>query len=145
MNLVRGLLINEQRFGYPPAPAGYPSENARRTGISSLYPVITGILTSISSIACYCALYVSDAVPEEMSLCSGPSLNEGRQEARERLLCPEHPPAWLIWPMLSRYGDAGCAGISAPAKSPLVCPVCKATKDRFERFMRNACVQDPER
>ncbi len=84
--------------------------------------------------ACYCALYVSDEVLSgEKKLQSIP---ERRLPAEERKKVEQKPAAGSISSLpLPVWRCKVCGYLCAREEPPGICPVCKAKKDRFERFI----------
>jgi len=133
-NLVRGLLVNEQRFGYPSCPCRISMGN-REEDRDIICPCDYRDPDLDQYNACYCALYVSDAVlKKKLAVSSIPERRPPRSERKAGI--PQKPgpvrgqqlpfPVWRC---------RVCGYLCARETPPLVCPVCKATKDRFERFM----------
>jgi ferredoxin-thioredoxin reductase catalytic chain len=60
-NLVRGLLFNEKRFGYPSCPCRLAS-GTKRDDLDIICPCDYRDPDLNDYGACYCALYVSDAI-----------------------------------------------------------------------------------
>jgi len=132
-DLIKGLLINEDRYGYWACPCRLAS-GQKQEDLDIICPCDyrDADLTEYGS--CYCALYVSkDAV-------------EGKQKAGP---IPERrPPRGKRTSMTKASPGRTSASLSTPVwrckvcgylcgrdQPPEVCPICKAKKDRFERFM----------
>jgi ferredoxin-thioredoxin reductase catalytic subunit/rubredoxin len=133
-NLVRGLLVNEKRFGYPSCPCRISWGN-REEDRDIICPCDYRDPDLDQYNACYCALYVSDAVLQKKVLVS--SIPERRPPRSERKARAQPEPRLkngqqLPFPV---WRCRVCGYLCARDTPPLVCPVCKATKDRFERFM----------
>jgi rubrerythrin len=83
--------------------------------------------------ACYCALYVSDEVvqgekevrpvPERR-----PPEDQRAQTTSTRAPAPGEEPALPVWRCRV------CGYLCAREHPPGVCPICKAKRERFERF-----------
>ena len=84
--------------------------------------------------SCYCALYVSEEMLQgEREAQSIPERRppEGQRPQDRPARAPERPggePALPVWRCRV------CGYLCAREKSPGVCPICKAKRDRFERF-----------
>jgi len=133
-NLIAGLLKNEKRYGYRACPcrlAGGKRDEDRDIICPCDYrdPDIEEFG------ACYCALYVSPAiaagtkkvapVPERRP----PRSQRGRRGAVQPVPVPVHGAFPLpIWRCRV------CGYLCAREQPPGICPICKVTKDRFERF-----------
>lgn len=133
-SLVRGLLVNEQRFGYPSCPCRVSMGN-RSEDRDIICPCDYRDPDLDQFNACYCALYVSDAVlKKKLTVSSIPERRPPRSERKAGAL-PKPGPVpgqQLPFPV---WRCRVCGYLCARETPPLVCPVCKATKDRFERFM----------
>jgi ferredoxin-thioredoxin reductase catalytic chain len=133
-NLVRGLLINEQRFGYPSCPCRISLGN-REEDRDIICPCDYRDPDLDQYTACYCALYISDTVLKNKLPVS--SIPERRPPRSERKAGIQSKPGLgtgqqLPFPV---WRCRVCGYLCARETPPLACPVCKATKDRFERFM----------
>jgi len=135
-NLIRGLLKNEQRYGYRACPCRLAygiKEQDSRCGLS---PAITGIVDLEEHGACYCALYVNEAIA-----------SVSRRSHRSPKRRPPRSEAYEGRSGQGRFNDrapglspAGLAlqGLRVSLRTeqpPGICPICKATKERFERFV----------
>jgi ferredoxin-thioredoxin reductase catalytic chain len=137
-DLVRSLLVNEERYGYWACPCrladGDPDADR-----DIVCPCDYRDADLDEHDMCYCALYVSERVltgevqtgpiPERRPVAdeSGPATSAPHEAPRAR---PDtgalSQPVWRC---------RVCGYLCAREKPPLVCPVCKAKRDRFERFM----------
>jgi ferredoxin-thioredoxin reductase catalytic chain len=131
--LINGLLVNEKRYGYQSCPcrlaSGKPADD-----LDIICPCDYRDADVVEHGACYCALYVSQEVLD------------GTQELHS---IPERrpPPALRKKPvergLKEALGDLPypvwrckvCGYLCARDGPPEICPVCKAKKDRFERFI----------
>jgi ferredoxin-thioredoxin reductase catalytic chain len=133
-SLVRGLLVNEKRFGYPSCPCRVSMGN-RSEDRDIICPCDYRDPDLDQYNACYCALYVSDAVlKKKLTVSCIPERRLPRSERKAGAL-PKPGPVpgqQLPFPV---WRCRVCGYLCARETPPLVCPVCKATKDRFERFM----------
>ena len=81
-NLVRGLLVNEQRFGYPSCPCRISMGN-REEDRDIICPCDYRDPDLDQYNACYCALYVSDAVlKKKLAVSSIPERRPPRSERK---------------------------------------------------------------
>ncbi len=134
-DLLCGLLTNEKRYGYQACPCRLAS-GRKADDLDIICPCdyrdpdLTGYDT------CYCGLYVSGPVVRgEKTIGSIPE----RRPPKERRLHPTSTPnpaasalsapAWPVWRCRV------CGYLCARDSPPEVCPICKAKKDRFERFL----------
>ncbi len=130
-NLIRGLLINEKRYGYWACPCRL-AEGVKESDFDIICPCDYRDADLNEFNACYCALYVSlkvlkgeakvSSIPERR----GSNRNEHRQEKSSFL------SGGLKYPV---YRCKVCGYLCARDEPPEICPVCKAKKERFERFL----------
>jgi len=136
-DLIEGLKKNEDRYGYPSCPCRIA------TGKLDLDRDIIcpcdyrdPDLTEYGS--CYCALYVSgqifrgersvQAIPERRPPASERKRMK-QSRAPEPIAVGETALAYPVWRCKV------CGYLCAREEPPEQCPVCKAKKERFERFM----------
>jgi len=131
--LIQGLLANEARYGYRACPCRLASGD-RTEDLDIVCPCDYRDADLEQYGACYCALYVSDAVargertagviPERRPL---PEERTQQQEQAASLAGKTLPyPVWRC---------RVCGYLCARDEAPGVCPICKAKKERFERFL----------
>ena len=136
-DLIRGLLANEGRYGYGACPCRLAS-GIKADDLDIICPCDyrDPDLTDYGS--CYCALYVSGAILRGERAAQ--SIPERRPPAAERKRMRESRPPQpvavgetaLAYPV---WRCKVCGYLCAREEPPEQCPVCKAKKDRFERFM----------
>ena len=140
--LARGLLINERRYGYMACPCRLAS-GERGEDLDIICPCNYRDADVSESGACYCALYVSSAVQRgEKELAPVPERRppeeirmKTRTDARGATFSgasPELEPLRLSLPV---WRCTVCGYLCARDSPPDVCPICKVSKDRFERFL----------
>jgi len=134
-NLVRGLLKNEQRYGYRACPCRLASGN-NEEDLDIICPCIYRDPDVVDFGACYCALYVSETVIQGKKLTA--PVPERRPPRSERVkkgardILPKSPLDSLPFPV---WRCTVCGYLCARDQPPEICPVCKVKKDRFERFI----------
>jgi ferredoxin-thioredoxin reductase catalytic chain len=132
--LLQGLLANEKRYGYPACPCRLAvGEKAADLDIICPCDYRDADLNEFG--ACFCALYVAQAVLEGRQKAA--SIPERRPPASQRRdMQPDVPGAApgnrLSLPV---WRCKVCGYLCARGDPPDVCPICKAKKDRFEKFM----------
>jgi len=133
-NLVRGLLVNEKRYGYPSCPCR-ASLGRRDEDRDIICPCDYRDPDLDEFDACYCALYVSGAVLSgKVAIMSIPERRPPRSE-RKKQAAPVPAAGSIQQLAYPVWRCRVCGYLCARESPPHVCPVCKATKDRFERFM----------
>ena len=130
--LVKGLIINERRYGYRACPCRLAS-GKREDDLDIICPCGYRDRDLNEFGACYCALYVSDAVRKgEKKAGSIPERRPPRAERRTEAPKEGTKPTGLSLPV---WRCKVCGYLCAREEPPEVCPICKARKERFERFM----------
>lgn len=133
-DLVRSLMTNESRYGYWACPCRLAS-GVKEEDLDMICPCDYRDADLDEFGACYCALYVSAEVARgERKLEMIPERRPTPEEraAKKPVDAPGAPRAELSYPV---WRCKVCGYLCAREQPPLVCPVCKAGKDRFERFM----------
>ena len=137
--LVRSLLINLKRYGYWACPCRLAS-GKKEDDLDMICPCDYRDPDLEEYGACYCALYVDEDIrrgdrePEPIP-DRRPNPDERtriRQEKEARTSAGTPPSGGLPYPV---WRCTVCGYLAAREAPPMVCPVCKARKDRFERFM----------
>ncbi len=135
-NLVRGLMKNEQRYGYRACPCRLAS-GKKDEDLDIICPCNYRDPDLDEFGSCYCALYVNEniaggkqhtvPVPERRP----PRSERGKKKTVQTV--PAAPAlANLSFPV---WRCTVCGYLCARDQPPEICPVCKAKKDRFERFI----------
>jgi len=134
--LVRGLLINERRYGYRACPCRLAADD-RDSDLDIICPCYYRDPDVVEFGACYCALYVSRDVLSG-KLAVGP-VPERRPPLEERSRIKERaPPSNVAGPLelsVPVWRCLVCGYLCGRNEPPEICPICKAGKDRFERFI----------
>ena len=133
-NLVRGLIVNTKRYGYPSCPCRL-ADGRRNEDLDIICPCDYRDPDLNDYGACYCALYVSGKVlsgDQEVG-----SIPERRPARNERVRSAQQPAlgekgASLSFPV---WRCRVCGYLCARETPPLACPICKVQQDRFERFL----------
>jgi ferredoxin-thioredoxin reductase catalytic subunit len=128
-DIIKGLIINEKRFGYWACPcrlaAGKKSED-----LDIICPCDYRDPDLNEYDTCYCSLYVSqDVLDGKKELKSIPDrryLKKKKMKQIKRFALNLSMPVWTC---------KVCGYLCARDDPPDVCPICKAKKDRFMRFM----------
>jgi ferredoxin-thioredoxin reductase catalytic subunit len=135
-NLVRGLLVNEGRYGYHSCPCRLAS-GERDDDLDIICPCDYRDQDLKDYGACYCALYVSDEVLSgDRDLSPVPERRPSSDE-REKTAKGFSAPAGetlssLTYPV---WRCKVCGYLAARDEPPGICPICKAKAERFERFI----------
>ena len=131
--LVDGLLVNEDRYGYPSCPCRLAS-GVKEKDLDIICPCDYRDPDLSEYGACYCALYVSNAaLSGEMKIAAIPERRPPAEERENTVFRPVTAGiASLSFPV---WRCRVCGYLCAREEPPEVCPVCKARKERFECFI----------
>jgi len=139
-DLARGLIVNERRYGYRACPCRLASGDEEEDR-DIVCPCDYRDRDLEEYGACYCALYVSEEVlkgekdlepvperrtPAEERMKEKTKSVQQSQGIRTSVLSSLPLPVWRC---------KVCGYLCARKEPPGVCPICKAKKDRFERFI----------
>jgi ferredoxin-thioredoxin reductase catalytic subunit len=131
--LLNGLLVNQKRYGYPSCPCRLAS-GKKDEDLDIVCPCDyrDPDLTDFS--ACYCSLYVSREVVEGKEKIG--SIPERRPPRDKRLKMKSEKKEVSISSLpLPVWRCKVCGYLCARDGPPAICPICKAGKERFERFI----------
>lgn len=132
-DLIKGLLINERRYGYWACPCRLAA-GKKEEDLDIICPCDYRDPDLIEYHACYCALYVSQEVLDGKRNLS--SIPERRPSPEERKTTPVQTHATITKvPPVPVWRCRVCGYLCAREHPPEVCPICKAKKDRFEKFL----------
>jgi ferredoxin-thioredoxin reductase catalytic subunit/rubredoxin len=130
LDLMEGLVANQERYGYPSCPCRL-AEGERQADLDIICPCDYRDPDLDEHGACYCGLYVSE------------DIFQGRKKARSiperrRTGVSEAPHAEELVGFTAGgipvWRCKVCGYLCARPQPPLKCPICKADRDRFERF-----------
>jgi len=130
-NLIKSLIINQNRYGYFACPCRLAARN-KQEDLDIICPCDYRDQDLNEYGCCYCALYVSKEVAEGKKQATPiperrPPRNEGMSKKNTvRDVPPLALPVWRC---------KVCGYLCAREEPPGICPICKAQKDRFEKFM----------
>ena len=131
--LVRGLLVNKKRYGYPACPCRLAS-GVKEDDLDIICSCDYRDPDLSEYGACYCALYVSQAVVDGEQKV-GP-IPERRPPPAKRKKATSKPMLGGISLLpVPIWRCRVCGYLCAREGPPEVCPICKAKKERFERFV----------
>jgi ferredoxin-thioredoxin reductase catalytic chain len=137
--LVEGLLTNEARYGYRACPCRLATGD-KQQDLDIICPCDYRDPDLVDWDACYCALYVSgevlqgekdvQPVPERRP----PEGQRAQETAHTQEIARARAPAPGSEPALPVWRCRVCGYLCAREHPPGVCPICKAKRERFERF-----------
>ena len=130
--LVKGLLVNEKRYGYQACPCRLAS-GQKEDDLDIVCPCDYRDPDLSEFDACYCGLYVSQKIIQlEKKLVPIPERRPVDPEKRKKKTFKPAQVSALAYPV---WRCGVCGYLCARDEPPAVCPVCKVPKERFERFM----------
>jgi ferredoxin-thioredoxin reductase catalytic chain len=138
--LVRGLLVNKARYGYISCPCRLATGN-RADDLDIICPCDYRDQDLSGFGACYCALYVSEDIYKGLKKPSpvperrvpGARMADGGVQVAQALATATGGAGFsLKYPV---WRCKVCGYLCARDEPPGLCPVCKAGKERFERFI----------
>lgn len=140
-DLVRGLIINEDRYGYQSCPCRLSvGDIGKDRDIICPCDYRDPDLNDYG--ACYCALYVvEDIVNGKKSLTSIPERRYMGNSKEKTETSKGYMGNSILINALAEsikipvWRCKVCGYLCAREQPPEVCPICKAKKDRFERFL----------
>ena len=127
-NLIKGLLINQKRYGYWACPCRLAS-GKREKDLDIICPCDYRDIDLNEFGCCYCSLYVSEknfksgeskAIPDRRFSKNKQKIAGGKMEEDKKKL-----PVWRC---------KVCGYLCAREDAPDKCPICGAEHDRFEIF-----------
>lgn len=131
--LVRGLITNERRYGYWACPCRLAS-GEKEEDLDIICPCDYRDPDLSEYGTCYYSLYVSQAVLDgEQEVDPIPERRPPpEQRAQAKVQATPAPSGTLSYPV---WRCRVCGYLCARDEPPGVCPICKAKKERFERFL----------
>jgi ferredoxin-thioredoxin reductase catalytic subunit len=137
--LVRSLLINEKRYSYQACPCRLAT-GKKEDDLDIICPCDYRDADLNDFGSCFCALYVTKdvlegkkklgSIPERRPILSERNKIELESESGKKeggnIMAELKMPVWRC---------KVCGYLCARDAPPDECPICKVTKDRFERFM----------
>jgi ferredoxin-thioredoxin reductase catalytic chain len=132
-DLVKGLMVNEKRYGYQSCPCRLAT-GKKSEDLDIICPCDYRDPDLDEYGTCYCGLYVSQEIIDgkrELGSIPERRLPKGKREKIQQkkignVITALSKPVWRC---------KVCGYLCARDEPPEVCPICKAKKDRFERFM----------
>ena len=128
--LVKGLIVNTQRYGYQACPCRL-AEGYKALDMDIICPCDYRDADLNEYGACYCGLYVSREVAEgRQKVASIPE----RRATKTGVKAQKALPGISSLP-LPVWRCRVCGYLCAREAPPETCPICKAKKERFQRFL----------
>jgi len=127
--LVEGLLVNTKRYGYPACPCRLATGN-KEEDLDIICPCDYRDPDLNDYGTCYCGLYVNTEILEGKKKLT--SIPDRRKKMKEEVKDKPSLNTNLSYPI---WRCKVCGYLCARENPPEVCPICKAKKERFERFI----------
>jgi ferredoxin-thioredoxin reductase catalytic subunit len=127
MDLMEGLVTNQERYGYLACPCRL-ADGVREKDLDIICPCDYRDPDLSDHGACYCALYVTDEVAagkKELKPVPERRGQDQKPAGHEKAFEGSGVPVWRC---------KVCGYLCARDEPPHKCPICKADQDRFERF-----------
>ncbi|HRX14742.1 MAG TPA: ferredoxin-thioredoxin reductase catalytic domain-containing protein [Spirochaetota bacterium] len=131
--LIRGLVVNTKRYGYAACPCRLASgDEAEDRDMVCPCDYRDADLNEYG--ACYCALYVTEEVASgKRKLRPLPDRRERELEKKKKDKGEsEKNISGLSYPV---WRCSVCGYLAARSMPPEKCPICKVSKERFEKFI----------
>lgn len=130
--LVKGLLVNQDRYSYQACPCRI-SSGVKDEDLDIICPCDYRDSDLEEYGTCYCALYVSqDVLNGKKELVSIPDRRLTEKEKIKQKESKIEITSSLKYPI---WRCKVCGYLCARDGPPEICPICKAKKDRFEKFL----------
>lgn len=130
-SLIEGLLVNQERYGYQSCPCRLAS-GEKEKDLDIVCPCDYRDPDLVDHGACYCALYVDeDIVSGKKEIRPVP---ERRTQKDKEMPYSKKSASGLSYPV---WRCRVCGYLCARKNPPHVCPICKASKERFEVFIED--------
>jgi ferredoxin-thioredoxin reductase catalytic subunit len=131
-SLLKGILTNQKRYGYWACPCRLASKR-KEEDLDIICPCDYRDPDLAQYGCCYCSLYVSKDVAEgRRKAMPIPERRPPRSERSKPNAKTTPTPSALPLPV---WRCKVCGYLCARDEPPDLCPICKAKKERFERFI----------
>jgi ferredoxin-thioredoxin reductase catalytic chain len=136
LGLIEGMLVNERRYGYWACPCRLAS-GVKKEDLDIICPCDYRDPDLAEFGTCYCALYVTRDVREGKRKLTRIRDRRPAERAAPLSASPSSavgavPGASLAYPV---WRCRVCGYLCARGEPPESCPICHATRERFERFL----------
>jgi ferredoxin-thioredoxin reductase catalytic subunit len=132
-DLIKSLLFNEKRYGYPACPCRL-AEGIKELDLDVVCPCDYRDADIAEYGSCFCGLYVSQEIYKGIKKARSiperrPLLEERLKRADEEKKTMNKKLPYPVWRCKV------CGYLCARNEPPGICPICGVTKERFEIFM----------
>ncbi len=136
-SLVKGLLRNQERYGYQSCPCRLAS-GKKEEDLDIICPCDYRDPDLDDYGTCYCALYVDKETLEgkkKVRPIPERRIAGGRKDKEKKEKMPQSKTLDIKYPV---WRCKVCGYLCARKNPPEICPVCKAGRERFEIFMESS-------
>jgi ferredoxin-thioredoxin reductase catalytic subunit len=142
--IITGYLENENKFGYPACPCRLASGN-KEDDMDIICPCVYRDDDISEYGSCYCSLYVDDeiasgtkepqAIPERRDIKK--SIEEDTKQSEDIDLDRSHGTVTERLKLnVNIWRCSVCGYLCAKEQPPPKCPICGASRERFELFIK---------
>jgi len=131
--LIKSLLINEKRYGYQACPCRL-SSGKKSEDLDIICPCDYRDADLNEYDTCYCALYVTKEVVDKKKKI-GPIPERRQADVKYRIIKTSKNKTKNLNVSKPVWRCKVCGYLCARYNPPNICPICKAKKERFERFI----------
>ncbi len=132
--LINGLITNEKRYNYPSCPCRLAT-GIKTDDLDIICPCDYRDADVAEYGTCYCGLYVSQAVHKGKQKATAIPERRGSLEKRRSKDNGTQTNIAAGKLSLPVWRCKVCGYLCAREEPPDLCPICKAKKERFERFI----------
>jgi len=125
-NLIKGLIINQKRYGYMACPCRL-AKGDRENDLDIICPCDYRDIDLSEYGYCYCSLYVNEKNFKELKFKPIP-------DRRNKIIGNKEGENMKTENKLSVWRCKVCGYLCARESPPEKCPICGVEHDRFERF-----------
>lgn len=130
--LIKSLITNDNRYGYRACPCRLASGD-KETDLDIICPCDYRDPDLTDYDACYCALYVSEAILKGEKQAA--SIPERRRPPEDRKKKGSKNAQGSLEVSVPVWRCRVCGYLCAREHPPESCPICKAKSERFELFL----------
>jgi len=133
-DLIKGIIVNERRYGYGACPCRIAT-GKKDDDLDIICPCDYRDPDLGEYDCCYCALYVSQAAVKGGKTVGSIPERRPSPQVRKQLKEKAAQPKAISELPLPVWRCKVCGYLCARDQPPEICPICRAKKDRFERFL----------
>ena len=133
-DLIKSLLINERRYGYWACPCRLASSN-KEDDLDIICPCYYRDPDLDEYNTCFCGLYVSKKIIDEKINIKPIPERRKSLNVRKKMLKKNKKKSEINSLNYPVWRCNVCGYLCARDNPPESCPICKAKKERFEKFI----------